>query len=741
MYKFLDRLNSAQKKAVLNTDGPLLILAGAGSGKTTVLVNRIAYILLEKDVMPYNILAITFTNKAANEMKNRIESIFGAGAKDMWISTFHSMCVKILRRYIDRLGYGNNFVIYDTLDSVTVMKQCIKELGLSDKNFPPKMILSSISKAKDELIGPDSFEKIHSSDFRMSRISKAYSLYQKKLKGNNALDFDDLIVKTVELFLNNPDILEKYQNQFKYILVDEYQDTNNSQYMLISKLAAKHKNLCVVGDDDQSIYKFRGANIRNILEFEKDFKNAAIIKLEQNYRSTQVILDAANNVISNNRGRKGKKLWTSTGHGDKIFVYKASDQHDEGRFVAQEIDRLVTEGKNKYGDFVILYRTNAQSRVVEEMLLKQAVPYRVLSGQRFYDRKEIKDIIAYLRVVSNTGDNISLQRIINEPKRGIGKTTIDKILEIANKNELSFFDVISNAEKYQELQRVLVKLISFTSMINKLIEVQKELSLKDFVLRVLEETGYTLQLIAEDSVESQGKIENLNEFISVVAEYQKNEEDPTLFGFLESVSLVADIDNYDEDTDSVVLMTIHSAKGLEFPVVFLVGLEEGLFPGIRAISNYEEIEEERRLCYVAITRAKQKLYITHTFSRMLYGQTTYPKASRFLIEVPKELLIEKSASTKPLQSNINNFADIGSEKVKSAFDNASKSTLFNAFDIRKSKKPELDFSEGDRVLHKKFGQGVIISVVPLGNDKKIQIKFDNGEIKNLMAMFANLKKL
>lgn len=741
-----NNLNSMQLEAVRHTEGPLLILAGAGSGKTTVLVNRIAYLLLEKNVRPYQILAITFTNKAANEMKMRVERLFDESANDIWISTFHSMCVKILRRYITRLGYDSSFVIYDSADSQTVIKDCLKQLGLSDKNFTPRAVLAQISNAKDDLLDAYEFEKIYSGDFRMSKIAQLYIAYQNILKANNALDFDDIIVNTVRLFEENPDVLEYYQKKFRYIMIDEYQDTNNAQYRLVSLLSSSYRNLCVVGDDDQSIYKFRGANIRNILDFEQEFPDAKIIKLEQNYRSTQTILNAANDVISHNRKRKGKKLWTEGAEGDKIYYYDAENEHDEGWFIAREIDRTVSEGTRQFSDYVILYRTNAQSRVLEEMLLKQGVPYRVLAGLRFYDRKEIKDIIAYLRVIHNTADGVSLRRIINEPKRGIGQTTMGYAQDIADSIGASVYDVIKDAHMYSELLRTSAKLKDFTAMIDGLRRRQPEMCLTDFVDLLLDKTDYRQSLLLENTIEAQSRLENLDEFMSVVKEYEAAADEPSLSDFLESVSLISDIDNYDEDQPAVTLMTIHSAKGLEFPVVFLAGMEEGLFPGTRSMIDEEEIEEERRLCYVAITRAKENLYITKAQSRMIFGQTTYPHVSRYVREIPQELIFEFGAKSKKTGRK-NSLSDeferlVRTQNTAARFANATKSALFESFDVRKnSSVGEIDYAEGDTVVHKKFGKGTVVSINPLGNDHKVQIAFENGETKNLMAMFANLKKV
>lgn len=756
MSEFVKSLNPMQKEAVLHTEGPLLVLAGAGSGKTTVLVNRVAHILKDMQVPPYRILAITFTNKAANEMKTRIENLFGEGVRDMWISTFHSMCVKILRRYISRIGYDNNFAIYDTTDTVTLMKECIKELDINDKNFPPKSVLAEIGRAKDEMISPEEYENINSGDFRLRNIAKLYKLYQSKLRANNALDFDDIIYETVKLFEKNADVLEYYQKKFKYIMVDEYQDTNNVQYRLISLLAAKHRNLCVVGDDDQSIYKFRGANIRNILDFEDEFEDAHVVKLEQNYRSTKNILDAANAVIANNRGRKAKKLWTSDEAGDSIYLYTAENEHDEGRYIAREIDRKVSEFEYNFSDFAILYRTNAQSRILEEMLLRQGIPYRVLAGLRFYDRKEIKDVLAYLRFINNPSDAVSLKRIINEPKRGIGATSVSKAEAIAAQNSKTLYEIFKKADIYPELVRSSAKILEFVKLMEDFIAQKDIMELCDFVEYVIDKSGYRRALVAENSIEAQGRLENIDEFLSAVKEYVNTDEEPSFSGFLESVALVADIDNYDEDQAAVVLMTIHSAKGLEFPAVFIAGLDEGIFPSTRSIISDEDIEEERRLCYVAITRARKQLYITHAECRMLFGSTQYYAPSRFLVEIPSELVVEfgkkkekKAFSSSAFAGSEGGFLSSGSRGRSagksidvSELIKGSKSSLFEKFDVRsKDKKVELDFAVGDKVSHKKFGTGTIVSVTELGNDKKLTIEFETAGTKNLMAMFANLKKI
>ncbi|MBR4173094.1 MAG: UvrD-helicase domain-containing protein, partial [Clostridia bacterium] len=596
----LTGLNNMQKKAVEKTDGPVLILAGAGSGKTTVLVNRVAYIIETKNIHPYNILAITFTNKAANEMKDRVNTIIGDLSKDMWICTFHAACVRILRSHIGVLGFSNGFVIYDTADSKTVMKECYKELDIDEKNYPYRAVSAIISKAKDEMLSPDDFYAEARGDYRKTRIGEIYELYQKKLKNNNALDFDDILFFTVKILEETPDILEKYQNRFCYIMVDEYQDTNNSQYRFISMLAAKHQNICVVGDDDQSIYKFRGANIQNILNFEDTFKDCTVIKLEQNYRSTSIILDAANAVIHNNRGRKDKSLWTENERGEKIKLHLGYNERDEALYISKEIDRAYRAGE-KYADFAVLYRTNAQSRILEEIFMRSGIPYKVVGGLRFYDRKEIKDIIAYLRLIYNPKDSLSFERIVNEPKRSIGKTTMEKVLAISSDFDISAFEVAKNAHSYSELSRSAAGLVEFCSMIISLKKAEKTMNLTEFVEKVLNDSGYTPALVLENTVESKTRIDNLGEFVSAVSEYEKSEETPSLGGFLENVSLVSDIDGYDETDDACVLMTIHSAKGLEFPNVFLSGMEEGLFPSVRSMDSAEDLEEERRLCYVAIT--------------------------------------------------------------------------------------------------------------------------------------------
>lgn len=738
MNNMLDKLNERQKEAVLATEGPVLVLAGAGSGKTTVLVNRIAYMISEKHIRPWNILAITFTNKAAREMKDRIERLLGDTAKDMWIGTFHSVCVRILRSCIDLLGYSRDFVIYDTADTKTVMKECLRELNIDEKSFPVRNVLSIISNAKNDLMDAATFENVYKSDYRMSIIAKIYYRYQTKLRKNNAVDFDDIILNTVKILSENPDVLSKYQDKFQYILVDEYQDTNNSQYLLINLLAQANRNLCVVGDDDQSIYKFRGANIGNILNFEDDYSDVQKITLDQNYRSTQNILDAANSVISNNKGRMGKSLWTSNGDGNKVFVYTGTNEYDEARYIARQIKKHFDE-QGSFSDCAILYRTNAQSRVIEEMLMRESVPYKVLSGLRFYDRKEIKDIIAYLRVVYNPNDDVSLARIINEPKRKIGNATLEKARNIAREKETSLYDVISHADDYPEFKTAIKKLLGFSEIIQSLIKLKDTVTIEDLTGRILNDTGYMPALVMEDTTESKTRIENLGEFISVITEFEKNEETGNTLGeFLENISLVSDIDGYDENEDSAVLMTIHSAKGLEFPIVFLSGLEEGLFPGMRSMESDDDIEEERRLCYVAITRAKEQLYITKTISRTIHGKTMPTTASRFFKEIPVEYLEDKT-TLQPKVAKV--MQDLG---VRNAAAPKKEVYMTKGFGSSVKSSGSTDYSKfkaGDAVEHRTFGRGEILKATPCGNDCILEIQFESIGFKRLMAAFAKVKKI
>ena len=738
MNNMLDKLNERQKEAVLATEGPVLVLAGAGSGKTTVLVNRIAYMISEKHIRPWNILAITFTNKAAREMKDRIERLLGDTAKDMWIGTFHSVCVRILRSCIDLLGYSRDFVIYDTADTKTVMKECLRELDIDEKSFPVRNVLSIISNAKNDLMDAATFENVYKSDYRMSIIAKIYYRYQTKLRKNNAVDFDDIILNTVKILSENPDVLSKYQDKFRYILVDEYQDTNNSQYLLINLLAQANRNLCVVGDDDQSIYKFRGANIGNILNFEDDYSDVQKITLDQNYRSTQNILDAANSVISNNKGRMGKSLWTSNGDGNKVFVYTGTNEYDEARYIARQIKKHFDE-QGSFSDCAILYRTNAQSRVIEEMLMRESVPYKVLSGLRFYDRKEIKDIIAYLRVVYNPNDDVSLARIINEPKRKIGNATLEKARNSAREQETSLYVVFSHADDDPEFKTAIKKLLSFSEIIQSLIKLKDTVTIEDLTGRILNDTGYMPALVMEDTTESKTRIENLGEFISVITEFEKNEETGNTLGeFLENISLVSDIDGYDENEDSAVLMTIHSAKGLEFPIVFLSGLEEGLFPGMRSMESDDDIEEERRLCYVAITRAKEQLYITKTISRTIHGKTMPTTASRFFKEIPVEYLEDKT-TLQPKVAKV--MQDLG---VRNAAAPKKEVYMTKGFGSSVKSSGSTDYSKfkaGDTVEHRTFGRGEILKATPCGNDCILEIQFESIGFKRLMAAFAKVKKI
>lgn len=731
----LKGLNEEQKKAVLHVDGPLLILAGAGSGKTRVLTNRIAYLIQEKGVYPSSILAITFTNKAAREMKERIDNLVGNVSDNIWVSTFHSMCVRILRRDIEKIDYDRSFVIFDYTDQQTVVKDCLKELNLNEKNYAPKSVLEMIGRAKDELIAPDTFSKIYAADFRMSRIAKIYELYQKKLKQNNALDFDDIIMLTIKLFSTHPEVLDYYQRKFRYILVDEYQDTNTAQYSLISMLSQGSRNLCVVGDDDQSIYGWRGANIRNILDFEKEFKDCKIIKLEQNYRSTQTILDAANSVIKNNFGRKNKKLWTENKGGDKIKHCLCSNEHEEAYFIASEIKRLSTTKDMQYKDFAILYRINAMSRVVEEMLMKEGIAYKIFGGLKFYDRKEIKDLLAYLRLIQNPSDNISLKRCINEPKRGIGTTTIDTAERIANSKGVSIFSIISSASEIPELARAASKLEGFVAMISRLRVLKDAMKVSELIQEVIEQSGIQRSYEQEDTLEAKARIENIKELISVALEFEQREGEQSLEDFLANVSLVADIDNMDEDNDYVVLMTLHSAKGLEFPVVFMVGMEDGIFPGYRSMADENELEEERRLCYVGITRAKQKLYLTNTFSRTLFGNTTYNKMSRFLKEIPPEL-IDTGEKKEPATSR-------GSTSTYSSgsMSDSLRQRTATFTDTSKPKVAATSYNVGDQVEHKQFGVGIITKILEEKDDLMLEIHFKGTGMKRLMASFARLSKI
>ena len=746
MEELLDGLNDMQRQAVLATDGPLLVLAGAGSGKTTVLTKRIAYILGLKKARPWEILAITFTNKAAKEMSDRIAALVPDSASDMWIKTFHSACLRILRKDIDRLGYTSNFNIYDTSDQKRLVKECIKDSMLSEDMYPVKSVMFVISDCKNKGITPDEYLQNNDGDFRAKGYGKIFRRYTNRLKENNALDFDDLLCKTVELFENNPDVLEYYQNKFRYILVDEYQDTNNIQYRLVAMLAQKYRNLCVVGDDDQSIYKFRGADVTNILDFEKQFRDAKVIKLEQNYRSTQNILDAANEVISNNINRKQKKLWTDRGDGAKIIVRSLNDQIGEAQYINNTIESFVRTGEYKYSDFAILYRTNAQTRSFEENL---TCPYRILAGLRFYDRREIKDLLSYLRVIFNPADDTNLSRIVNVPKRGIGDTTVGKISALAMSVGKSMFDIITDPGYAEAIGRSYSKIASFAQMINEIRSLVNEISVSELIEVILNRTGYLESLVAENAQEAQGRIENIEELKSKSIEYEEKVENPSFEGFLDNISLVSDVDNYDEEQDAVVLMTLHSAKGLEFPVVFMCGMEYGLFPSMMAEMEEGGIEEERRLCYVGITRAKSRLYMTWARMRTLYGKTEARMITRFISEISAEHLdIEEPAKRQTYSTG----AGAGAQsKAAPSFGRASVDSIMNAYNLKRasavnrplntSLAAACDIKKGDRVKHKKFGEGLVLSVTDRSDDTALEISFDNVGTRTLMASFAKLTKI
>ncbi len=732
-----------QQQAVFSTEGPLLILAGAGSGKTTVLVNRIAYILQSDLCRPWNILAITFTNKAAGELKERICNAVPEGGADIWAATFHSTCARILRRYGDRLGYSSHFTVYATDDQKKLCKDIVKQLHIDEKQLPVKNILSEISKAKDKMITPQEMLKNAEYDYRKVSIAKVYEVYQSRLKTADAMDFDDLLCKTVELFEQEPEILGYYQNQFKYIMVDEYQDTNKVQYRFISMLAEKYGNICVVGDDDQSIYKFRGATIENILSFENTFKGAKIIRLEQNYRSTQNILDAANSVISNNTVRKGKTLWTENPKGDKIELHTAEDERDEARFIAKTIMDGVADGR-KYSDFAILYRTNAQSNAVEQALSRSGIPHRIIGGHRFYDREEIRDMIAYLQVINNPHDDVRLSRIINVPKRAIGARTVSVAADIAAGLGESIYSVIKDADSYPQLSRAASKLKVFVNLIDGLIEAEQsgDYSLAELYNLILEHTNYENYLRTEKE-NADVRIENIEELSSNIIKFEEDyDEEADLSSFLEEISLMTDIDNYDADADTCVMMTLHSAKGLEFPVVFITGMEDGLFPSIASMMNPEEINEERRLAYVGITRAKQKLYLTKTKSRMLFGSTTYNKESRFVSEIPDNLL-DKTGEERNAPSFASGFgAGKAAGSVSISADNRKHGYAGKIGAYQKPPiKSGVTYNVGDTVLHKIFGKGLIMTATKMGNDTLLEIAFDKAGTKKLMANFCKMEKI
>ena len=742
MQEILEGLNDKQYEAVVNTEGPCLVIAGAGSGKTKVLTHKIAYLIGEKNVLPWEIIAITFTNKAANEMKERIANLVGETAKDIWMGTFHSICVRILRRFIDRIGFDSSFIIFDTSDQRTLVKNCLKDLAIDDKMFTDRSVLSEISNAKNEMLEPEQYTARANGDFRKEKIAKVYELYQKRLRENNAIDFDDIINYTIKILLENPDVLDYYSNKFKYVLVDEYQDTNKSQFTLITLFASKHGNITVVGDNDQGIYSFRGADISNILK-------------------------VANSVIKNNEVKYKKELWTQNEEGFLPKVYVADNEYDEASYIAEQIEHLKREEYYKYSDFAILYRMNTQSRAIEDIFRRENVPYKVIGGLKFYERKEIKDIIAYLRLIQNSSDNLSLKRIINEPKRGIGKTSLDKVEQIANSNEISMYEVIKNADQYG-LNRVYLNSREFVNVMEELKAKKDELNISELVKLTLKKSGYTKALEDESTIEAENRIENLNEFLTVTMEFEEQFAENTLSEFLEGITLSSDIDNLEEEEDTVTLMTLHSAKGLEFPVVFLVGMEEGIFPGYKSISEPTELEEERRLCYVGITRARQNLFLTCSKQRTIFGSTSYNPTSRFLNEIPEELLegyeeafgetnhkdqIFKDSSyswtygsKNPVKEyKINPREPImaaASNKVKNKTDFAFKTaeSFLNSLNKKSSDTVDLSrYKPGVRVFHKKFGEGTINIAEQEGDDLKVDIDFDKVGHKRLMAKFAKLE--
>lgn len=732
-----DTLNEQQREAVFHTEGPLLILAGAGSGKTRVLTHRIAYLIEEQHVNPWNILAITFTNKAAGEMRERVDQLVGFGADSVWVSTFHSLCVRILRRYIDRIGYGTSFTIYDSDDQKSLMKEVCRKLNIDTKIYKERSLLAAISSAKNELVNPMEFELNVLGDFGKKKIAEAYKEYQRQLQSNNALDFDDLIMKTVELFQTCPDVLDYYHERFRYLMVDEYQDTNGAQFQLIHLLARKYHNLCVVGDDDQSIYKFRGANIENILNFEKAFADTKVIKLEQNYRSTQNILNAANEVIRNNTGRKAKTLWTENEEGTPILFHQFQTSFEEAEFVVGDIASKVREGEGEYSDCAVLYRTNAQSRVFEEKLVFAGIPYKLVGGVNFYARKEIKDLLAYLKTIDNALDDLAVRRIINVPKRGIGATTLGRIQDYADEHEMSFYDALKLADEIPALSRSASKVKPFVLFIQTLRSKLPFLSVAELLKEIIEETGYVRDLVAEDTEEAQGRIENIEELVNKVVTYEESAESPTLSGFLEEVALVADIDSLEEGSNYVVLMTLHSAKGLEFPNVYLTGMEEGLFPSYMSLHSDDpekEIEEERRLCYVGMTRAMKKLYLTCARQRLVRGEVQYNPVSRFIKEVPSLLMESAGHKTDKVKEAQKNAAYAA---AKTAF----KSKAFEPRQFTVKKSEGLDYGVGDTVQHIKFGRGVVAAIVEGGKDYEVTVDFESAGRKKMFASFAKLKKV
>ena len=770
MQDILKNLNDKQYEAVVNTEGPCLVIAGAGSGKTKVLTHKIAYLIGEKNALPWNILAITFTNKAANEMKERITNLVGDVAQDIWMGTFHSICVRILRKFIDRLGFDSSFIIFDTSDQRTLVKTCIKNIGLDDKMFTDRSVLSEISNAKNEMLEPEQYTVRANGDFRKEKIALVYEMYQKRLRENNAIDFDDIINYTIKILMENPDILEYYSNKFQYVLVDEYQDTNKAQFTLVTMLASKNGNITVVGDNDQGIYSFRGADISNILNFERDFPGTKIIKLEQNYRCTGNILKAANSVIKNNEVKYKKQLWTENEVGNLPKVYSADNEYDEGTYIAQQIEHLRREEYYKYSDFAILYRMNTQSRAIEEILRRESIPYKIIGGLKFYERKEIKDIISYLRLIQNPFDNLSLKRIINEPKRGIGKTSLDKIEQMSDEIGISMYEIIKDSDQYG-LNRVFLNSREFVNCIEELRVKKDDLKLSELIKETLKKTGYTKALENENTIEAENRIENLDEFLTVAIEFEEESVENHLSDFLEGITLSSDIDNMEETEETVTLMTLHSAKGLEFPVVFLVGMEEGIFPGYKSISEPQELEEERRLCYVGITRAKENLYLTCSKQRTIFGSTSCNPVSRFLKEIPSDLLdgYEEAFGDNSKETSSNNsiFGDskyswtygsknngniktykvdtkeptIAASSTNTGFAFRSAESFLNSLN-KKATGTNVDLSQyqaGVRIFHKKFGEGTISKVEPEGDDLKVDIQFDKVGHKRLMAKFANLE--
>ena len=776
MQNLIDGLNNKQKEAVLQTEGPCLVIAGAGSGKTKVLTHKIAYLMSEKRVLPWNILAITFTNKAANEMKQRIEGLVGDAVKDMWIGTFHSICVRILRKFIDRIGFDSSFIIFDTSDQRTLIKDCLKALNIDDKLFTDRSVLAEISNGKNEMLEPKAYSVKYAGDYRKSKIAEIYELYQKRLKENNAIDFDDIINYTIKILTENPDVLSYYTEKFKYVLVDEYQDTNKAQFTLVSILASYYGNITVVGDNDQGIYSFRGADISNILNFEKDFPGTTIIKLEQNYRCTGNILKAANAVIKNNENKYDKKLWTENDEGKLPCIYQGDDEYDEARYIIEQINHLKTEEYFKYSDFSVLYRMNTQSRAIEDILNREGIPYKVIGGLKFYERKEIKDALSYLRLIANTSDNLSLKRVINEPKRGIGKTSLDNIQEISEKSGISMYDVIKNAESYG-LNRVFANSREFIELIEELRAKKDELKISELLTETLRKSGYTKALELENTIEAETRIQNLEELMTVAIEFEEQEAENTLNDFLEGITLSSDIDNLEETDEMVTLMTLHSAKGLEFPVVFLVGMEEGIFPGYKSIGEPKELEEERRLFYVGITRAKQYLHLSCAKHRTIFGSTSYNSISRFVSEIPEELLegyneinsskdesFEDSnygwsygtnyagkVKTYKFDEDAGNYANVAASAGKLSTNNAKNVNTSSGFAFRTAEsflnnlnksKDSVDISKykaGQRIYHKKFGEGTINYVEQEGDDAKVDINFDKVGHKRLMAKFAGLE--